>query len=127
MIIILMGVTASGKTTVGRLLASALGYHFYDADDFHPRANIDKMQRGIPLDDADREPWLRGLAAWIAEHEQAGTSCVLTCSALKRSYRDIIVGSRPNVRLVYLKGDRQLISARLACPGAAAKRDFMGE
>jgi gluconokinase len=112
MVIILMGVTASGKTTVGRLLAAALGYHFYDADDFHPQSNIDKMRRGIPLDDADRLPWLEALrhlvCACVAEHADA----VLACSALKEAYQRYLLVD-PLVRLVYLRADRDLIRRRL--------------
>jgi gluconokinase len=112
MVIILMGVTASGKTTVGRLLASVLGYHFYDADDFHPHSNIDKMRRGIPLDDADRLPWLETLRdlvyRCVAEHADA----VLACSALKEAYQQYLLVDPP-VRLVYLKADRDLIRQRL--------------
>jgi gluconokinase len=112
MVIILMGVTASGKTTVGRLLASVLGYRFYDADDFHPHSNIDKMRRGIPLDDADRLPWLETLrnlvCGCVAEHADA----VLACSALKEAYQQyLLVG--PLVRLVYLRADQELIRQRL--------------
>ena len=112
MVIILMGVTASGKTTVGRLLASALGYHFYDADDFHPPSNIDKMRRGIPLDDADRLPWLEALrhlvCRCVAEHADG----VLACSALKEAYRQVLLVD-PQVALVYLKADQDLIRQRL--------------
>jgi gluconokinase len=112
MVVILMGVTASGKTTVGRLLASVLGYHFYDADDFHPHSNIDKMRRGIPLDDADRLPWLETLrhlvCCCVAEHADA----VLACSALKEAYQQFLLVD-PLVRLVYLRADRDLIRQRL--------------
>jgi gluconokinase len=88
--VVVMGVSGSGKTTVAVELARRLGWEFAEGDDHHPAANVEKMRAGTPLDDADREPWLRGLAGWIAEREQAGTSCVLTCSALKRSYRDLL-------------------------------------
>ena len=112
MVVILMGVTASGKTTVGRLLASVLGYHFYDADDFHPRSNIDKMRRGIALDDADRLPWLETLRhlvyRCVAEHVDA----VLACSALKEAYQRYLLVD-PLMRLVYLEVDRDLIRQRL--------------
>jgi gluconokinase len=112
MVIILMGVTASGKTTVGRLLASALDYQFYDADDFHPRANIDKMRRGIPLDDADRLPWLETLRDLVRRSVAEHTNAVLACSALKEVYRRyLLVG--PQVTLVYLKADQDLIRQRL--------------
>jgi gluconokinase len=112
MIIILMGVTSSGKTTVGRILAGALGYQFYDADDFHPRANIDKMSRGIPLNDADRQPWLETLADLVRRCLAEHTAAVLACSALKEAYRRYLLID-PKVRLVYLKADQDLIRARL--------------
>src|SRR5215475_1923614 len=108
MVIILMGVTASGKTTVGCLLASVLGYQFYDADDFHPRVNIDKMRRGIPLDDADRLPWLETLRNLVRRCLTEHTNAVLACSALKQAYqRYLLVDS--GVTLVYLKADHDLI------------------
>jgi gluconokinase len=112
MVIILMGVTASGKTTVGRLLASALGYLFYDADDFHPRANIDKMQRGIPLNDADRLPWLETLRDLVRRCLAENRDAVLACSALKDVYRQYLLVD-PQVTLVYLKADQDLIRQRL--------------
>jgi|SRR5215813_13500924 len=112
MVIILMGVTASGKTTVGCLLASVLGYQFYDADDFHPQVNIDKMRRGIALDDADRLPWLETLRNLVrrclAEHMNA----VLACSALREAYQRYLLVN-PGVTLVYLKADHDLIRQRL--------------
>jgi gluconokinase len=114
LIIVLMGVSGSGKTTVGALLAGRLGCAFADADDFHSAANIDKMHAGIPLDDADRQPWLAAIAAEIGHWRTAGQCGVITCSALKRQYRDVIVGGRPGVRLVYLKGDKRLIARRMA-------------
>jgi gluconokinase len=112
MVIILMGVTASGKTTVGRMLAMESGYRFDDADDFHPRANIDKMQRGIPLDDADRQPWLEALRDHIRRCLAENRDTVLACSALKEAYRRYLLID-PQVRLVYLKADRDLIRQRL--------------
>lgn len=114
-VLVVMGVSGSGKTTVAALLAGRLCWEFEDADDLHPAANVAKMHAGIPLTDADRWLWLHAVASWIDASRAAGRHGVVACSALKRSYRDIIVGSRPDVRLVYLKGDRQLISARLAC------------
>ncbi|TMI98905.1 MAG: gluconokinase [Alphaproteobacteria bacterium] len=112
--IVVMGVSGAGKSTVGRLIAAQLDCPFRDADSFHPGANIAKMSRGEPLTDEDRWPWLQAIAAWIAQHRAAGTSCVVTCSALKRRYRDLVTdGQRKDVRLVYLKGDFDLIAARL--------------
>ena len=112
--IVVMGVSGAGKSTVGRLIAASLDCPFRDADSFHPPANIAKMSRGEPLTDDDRWPWLAAIAAWIAEHRAAGTTCVATCSALKRVYRDIVTDRQSaDVRLVYLKGDFALIDARL--------------
>ena len=112
--IVVMGVSGAGKSTVGKLIAARLDCPFRDADSFHPAVNIAKMSRGEPLTDGDRWPWLQGIAAWIAEHRAAGTTCIVTCSALKRSYRDIVTnGQSADVRLVYLKGDFDLIDARL--------------
>jgi gluconokinase len=112
MIAIVMGVTGSGKTTVGRLLAAQLGWEFADADDFHPQANVDKMERGIPLNDEDRGPWLERLRVQITNWIANSRNAVLACSALKRSYRqELSVG--PEVRFVYLKGSPELIAQRL--------------
>ncbi len=113
-VLVVMGVSGSGKTTVGALLAGRLGWDFAEADDFHPAANIAKMRSGVPLDDADRLPWLNAIAAQIDRWRAEGRNGVVTSSALKRRYRDILVGDRPEVRLVYLKGDRELIARRLA-------------
>lgn len=113
--IMVMGVSGAGKSTVGKLIAARLDCPFRDADSFHPAANIEKMASGQPLTDEDRWPWLHAIAAWIGEHRGAGTTCVVTCSALKRSYRDLVTDhQRADVRLVYLKGDIELIEARLA-------------
>ena len=114
MIIILMGVSGSGKTTIGERLAQSLGWPFYDGDQFHPPANVAKMQQSMPLTDEDRWPWLEGIAAWIDATRHAGNHGTVACSALKRAYRDILVGERPDVRIVYLKGGRDLIARRLA-------------
>jgi gluconokinase len=112
MVVILMGVTASGKTTVGRLLAEASGYQFYDADDFHPSANVDKMRRGIPLDDDDRRPWLETLRDLVRRCLAEERNAVLACSALKQAYRRyLLIDLR--VKLVYLKVDEELIRQRL--------------
>jgi gluconokinase len=113
-IIVVMGVSGSGKTTVGAMLAGKLHWKYAEADDFHPPANIAKMAAGEPLTDEDRKPWLAAIAAWIDEQIALGEPGVVTCSALKRSYRDELRAGRPEVRLVYLHGDRDLIAARLA-------------
>ena len=112
---VVMGVSGAGKSTVGKIIAANLGCPFRDADSFHPQANIEKMSRGEPLTDDDRWPWLQAIAAWIAEHRAAGTTCVVTCSALKRVYRDIVTAKQSaDVCLVYLTGEFDLIAARLA-------------
>jgi gluconokinase len=112
--IVVMGVSGAGKSTVGRVVAERLRCPFRDADNFHPPANIEKMSRGEPLNDEDRWPWLSAIAAWIAEHRAASTMCVVTCSALKRAYRNIVTNQQSaDVRLVYLQGDFALIEARL--------------
>jgi gluconokinase len=113
-VVIVMGVSGSGKSTIGTLLAGRLRWEFDDADWFHPAANVDKMHRGVPLTDEDRWPWLRAIAVWIDKTRGAGGHGVIACSALKRRYRDILVGDRADVRLVYLKGDEALIARRIA-------------
>jgi len=111
-VVLLMGVSGAGKSTVGKLLASELGWEFADADDFHPAANVEKMRNGIPLTDTDRGPWLESLRAVIADWIEAGRNGVLACSALKKAYRDmLVVGSE--VRVVYLKADREVLRERL--------------
>ena len=114
MIIIVAGVSGSGKTTVGAMLAGRLHWRFADGDDFHPAANIEKMRSGIPLTDADRWPWLRTIAAWMDERITRDEPAVVTCSALKRSYRDILLDGRPEARLVFLMLDREVLARRLA-------------
>lgn len=114
MILIVMGVTGSGKTTIGRLLAADLGWTFYEGDDFHPSANVEKMSRGIPLDDADRLPWLDRLRAVIERCTAAGESAVIACSALKESYRRRLADGLAEVRFIYLKGEPRLIAERVA-------------
>jgi gluconokinase len=113
-IVVLMGVSGSGKTTVAALLAAALSCQFREGDNLHPRENVEKMRGGTPLTDADRMPWLRKIAEEIDGWRALGVCGVLTCSALKRSYRDIIIGDRHDVVLVYLKGSRDLIHQRMA-------------
>jgi len=112
-IVVVMGVSGSGKTTVASLLAERLGCAFQDGDDLHPRENVEKMKSGTPLTDADRLPWLQAIARRIDVWRETGEAGVVTCSALKRSYRDIVLGDRRDVALVYLKGPQALIHGRL--------------
>ena len=113
-IVIVMGVSGSGKTTVAAMLAGALGVDFLEGDDLHPRSNVEKMKSGTPLTDADRLPWLQAIARQIDDWRSQGKSGVVTCSALKRAYRHILIGERPEVRLVYLRGSHELIHQRMA-------------
>jgi gluconokinase len=112
-IAVIMGVSGSGKTTIGRVLARRLGWLFQEGDALHPPENIAKMKAGHPLDDQDRAPWLTAIAARIDEWRGRGECGVVTCSALKRRYRDVVIGDRPDVRLVYLEGSRELIGERM--------------
>jgi gluconokinase len=111
-IVIVFGVSGAGKTTVGKLLAEELGWRFHEADDFHSPANIDKMHRGIPLNDEDRWPWLESLRQLIGRSLEAGESAVLACSALKRAYRQRLRVSE-EVKFVFLRGDYELIAKQL--------------
>lgn len=119
--IIVMGVSGSGKTEVGRSLAQNLGWDFYDADDFHPPANVEKMARGMPLDDSDRAPWLATLHDLISSSLKANKPGVLACSALKESYRKQLLAGNDNVQIIYLKGSYELIWSRMI----ARKEHFM--
>jgi len=113
-ILVIMGVSGSGKTTIARPLAARLGWPFKEGDDLHPAANIAKMKAGVPLTDADRAPWLAAIAAWIDGQAAAGLPGVITCSALKRAYRARLTDGRPQVRLVFLRGSQTVIAARVA-------------
>src|SRR5262249_38283893 len=112
MIVLIMGTTGAGKTTVGKLLAEKLSWIFLDADDFHPPASIAKMKKGIPLDDADRAPWLAAIHDRLEAETAARKSCVLACSALKESYRETI-GAGLAIRTVYLKGSYEEMRAHI--------------
>jgi gluconokinase len=111
-VVVVMGVAGTGKTTVGTLLAARLGVPYADGDDFHPQANIDRMSAGIPLTDEDRWPWLDAVGAWA--HARAGLGGVVSCSALKRSYRDRLRAAAPGVVFAHLTGDRALIEDRMS-------------
>jgi 6-phosphogluconolactonase len=113
-VIVVMGVSGAGKSTIAAMLAQRLGWNYEDADWFHPPSNIEKMHSGQPLTDDDRLPWLDGIAAWIRATREKGGHGVIACSALKRAYRDILVACRSDVRIVYLKGDRDLIARRFS-------------
>lgn len=126
MVVILMGVSGSGKSTVGRKLADELGWSFYDGDDFHSVASIAKMSQGIPLTDEDRGPWLAALRAVVDHAIEEGENAVLACSALKASYRETLRGGHAGVVFVYLKADSRLIAERLEYrAGHYAKRDLL--
>jgi len=126
MIVILMGVAGSGKTTVGDRLATELGWPFYDGDQFHPPANIVKMQRGDPLDDADRASWLTALRNLIDALIAAGKSGVIACSALKQAYRDQLRANDHRVRFVYLQGNYAALHKRLTTrPGHYFKPELL--
>ncbi|MGW0846272.1 gluconokinase [Streptomyces sp. NPDC002787] len=110
-LVIVMGVSGSGKTTVGQLLAQSLGVPYAEGDDFHPAPNVAKMRAGHPLDDEDRRPWLDEIAQWLASHADSGG--VMTCSALKRRYRDRLASAAPHVCFLHLDGSPELIAARI--------------
>jgi gluconokinase len=112
-IVIVMGVAGSGKTIVGALLSGKLGWTYAEADTFHPAANVAKMAAGHPLDDADRLPWLEAIGTWIDERHAADEPGIVSCSGLKRSYRDLLRDGRPEVRVVFLDGSREVIHQRL--------------
>jgi len=112
--LIVMGVSGSGKSTIAAALAERLGWPYEDGDKFHPRSNVEKMKAGHPLTDADRLPWLQAIAAEIERIGKSRQHVIIACSALKRSYRDILVHGRHDVRLIYLDGNRELIASRLA-------------
>jgi ribose 5-phosphate isomerase A len=112
-ILMIMGVSGSGKSTIAEELSARLGWPFEEGDSLHPEPNIAKMHAGIPLTDADRLPWLERVAAWIDKQRSSKKPGIITCSALKRAYRQIVIGDRPEVRLVYLRGGRNLIAEHL--------------
>ena len=119
--LIVMGVSGSGKSTIADALGRRLGWVVEDADQFHPESNVKKMSAGTPLTDDDRWPWLHAIAAEIARKRASGTSVIIACSALKRVYRDILVQGHNDTRIVYLRGRKELIAARLN----ARKNHFM--
>lgn len=112
-VVVMMGVSGSGKTTIATGLAAALGWRLLEGDRFHPAANVEKMRAGTPLTDEDRWPWLNAIAAEIDSIRAQGGSAVVACSALKRAYRNVLIGDRADVRLAYLHGSHDLIAQRL--------------
>lgn len=113
MVVILMGVSGSGKTTVGTRLANTLGWTFMDGDDFHPERNVEKMARGEPLTDADRKPWLQSIRTFISKRLASNDPAIVACSALKASYRELLLENNDGAQLVYLRGGYDLIRERL--------------
>ena len=111
--LVLMGVAGCGKTTAATNLHNALGWPVAEADDFHPEANIAKMSRGAPLTDEDRRPWLESLRAWMSEQADRGTRTIVTCSALKRSYRDLLAGAHGRVFFIHLVADEEALRERM--------------
>ncbi len=118
--VVFMGVSGSGKSTVARAVQEALGWDFAEGDDFHPPENVAKMSAGHPLTDMDRFPWLGTLAAWIREHDAAGRSTLMSCSALRRTYREVLRSGADDVRFVHLTGDKGLLLDRMG-----AREHFM--
>ena len=113
-VLVVMGVSGSGKSTIAAMLAQRLHWIYEDGDWFHPKSNIEKMHHGEPLNDADRLPWQQGIAEWIDATRRVGGHGIVACSALKRAYRDSLIGNRRDVRLVFLKGDRDVVARRIA-------------
>ena len=111
--VVVMGVSGVGKTTVARLLSERLALPYAEADDFHPPANIAKMSAGTPLDDADRQPWLEAIGAWLQQQNDGGTGGVVTCSALKRRYRDTLRAACPDIWFLHLAGTHDLVADRI--------------
>lgn len=120
-IIVVMGVSGCGKSTVAERLAKRLAWQFAEADTFHPAANVEKMRSGVPLDDADRAPWLEAIADWTEAMRSRGQHAVVTCSALKRAYRQRLARGHHDVRFVYLQGSYEMIAARLS----ARRHEYM--
>ena len=112
-VIVVMGVSGSGKSTVGRMLAARLGWTFRDGDEFHPESNVAKMRAGVPLNDEDRRPWLMAIHGYMRSEHSAGRSSVIACSALKEAYRDLLLRGEPWVRFVHLTGPREVIEERM--------------
>ncbi|MFN7139341.1 MAG: gluconokinase [Limisphaerales bacterium] len=113
MILILMGVSGCGKTTIGKLLSCELGWEFHDGDDFHPVANVEKMKSGIPLNDEDRKPWLLTIREFMLKCIAGNKSVIIACSALKNSYREMLLAGHEQVAFIHLKGNKDLIAQRL--------------
>ncbi len=113
-VLVIMGVSGCGKSTIASMLAHRLHWIYEDGDWFHPKSNIEKMHHGEPLNDEDRWPWLHAIADWIDQTRKAGRHGIVACSALKHAYRGVLVSKRRDVRIVYLKGDRELIARRIA-------------
>ncbi|WP_062213313.1 gluconokinase [Streptomyces sp. NBRC 109706] len=111
--VVVMGVSGVGKTTVARPLAGRLGVPFAEADDFHSEANVAKMSSGVPLTDDDRLPWLRSIGVWLGERARTGERGVVTCSALKRKYRDLLRAADPDVFFLHLSGSTELVGERI--------------